>query len=346
MEIEQRLKGFAKLGKFLQKIINSYGEDIESDEVLLPVIQSEQYNNPWFTPDNIIHSLKGITHLLDYEGLEQWINSYKISLKNKNVGVIMAGNIPLVGFHDFLCVVLSGNRCICKLSSKDQNLFTKITDILISIDPDFKETFEIRDSQLTDIDAVVATGSNNTSRYFEYYFGKYPHIIRKNRNSIAILDGNETEEDFQKLSNDIFLYFGLGCRNVSKLMVPEGFNFNTFFEGIEHQSTQMQHHKYMNNHDYYRSVYLLNQVDHLDNGFLIVKKDEGISSPLGVLFYQTYKKKEDISAYIEKNKDQLQCIVSNDNQYSFKTVPLGKSQLPEINDYADNVDTMEFLISL
>jgi len=257
-----------------------------------------------------------------------------------NVGIIMAGNIPLAGFHDFLSVLVSGNRVIAKMSGSDSHLLPFITRILFSFAPGLAGNFGISE-QMKNVDAIIATGSNNTSRYFEYYFSKIPHIFRKNRNSAAVLTGDENEFDFLLLGRDIFTYFGMGCRNVSKLYVPENYNFNNFFESITSYGHVMNHNKYMNNFDYHQALYLLNRQPFLTNNFVIVKEEESLSSPVGVLHYEYYSNEKQLESKLAAVKDELQCVVS-------KKGPVfpGQAQLPAIDDYADGIDTMSFLSAL
>ncbi len=359
MELKQRIESFIQLGRFLK----TYSE-IKSDfgKTLNEIITNDYIQNPWFTEQNIRESLKAIGESLKPEKIDFWINKYP-NIKNqkntKKIGVITAGNIPLVGFHDFITVLISGNIFYGKLSSKDNRLLKFISEYLINLNSDFKKLIYFTEDKLENFDAIIATGSNNTSRYFEYYFGKYPHIIRKNRNSVAVLEGNETKENIESLANDIFSYFGLGCRNVSKLFIPKDYCFDLFFKNIVHFESIYQHNKYANNYDYNKSVYLMNQIQHFDNGFVILKEDQGLSSPIGVLFFQYYDAIEKVNEYLDLNppalsaeqaggrvgKDQIQCIVSK-SEFIKEAIPFGKAQQPELWDYADNVDTMQFLLNL
>ena len=249
-----------------------------------------------------------------------------------------AGNIPFVGFHDFLCMLISGNNYIGKNASDDTLLLPWIAEELIKIEPKFKERISFVE-KLKDMDAVIATGSNNTARYFEYYFSKYPHIIRKNRNAVAVLTGDEPKEELNLLGEDIFRYFGLGCRNVSKLYVPRGYNFNGFFEAMFSYSQVMQHNKYMNNYDYNRAVFLMRQIPFLENNFLIIREDASIPSPISVVHYEFYDEAEKLKENLAEHKEQIQCIVGRDY------IPFGQGQSPALWDYADGVDTMAFLLS-
>jgi len=245
-----------------------------------------------------------------------------------------------------LCVLLSGNKFLGKLSSEDKLLLPFLAKILVDIEPGFAEFIDFTDGQLKGMDAVIATGSNNSARYFEHYFGKYPHIIRKNRNSVAVLNGREKKQELAELGKDVFRYFGLGCRNVSKLFVPRNYNFNDFYEAIFEQKEIVNNNKYANNYDYNKTVYLMsNDPGLLDNNFLLLKQDQRYSSPIGVLFYEFYDQITELNARLEKDKDQIQCIVSNDPQVA-DAIPLGTAQCPGLSDYADGVDTMSFLVGL
>lgn len=354
MTFSQKAEYFDILARFINQFIHNTKDDALYElnnkfyDSFKSVIDTEKIHNAWFTPENVIKSLEGIYKLIRFEELAKIGSHYKISGKEriKKVGLIPAGNIPMVGFHDMLCVLLSGHQCICKFSSKDNRLFQSIIDILFAINFGFREYLTIVEGNLTGFDAVIATGSNNTSRYFDYYFGKVPHIFRKNRNSVAVISGKENITQIKNLADDIFMYFGLGCRNVSKILVPENYNFNFFFENIEHYNHLLKHNKYMNNHDYHRSIYLVNKTEHLDNGFLILKEDTGITSPIGVLYYQTYKENSDIDTYISANTENIQCVVTDDKSYPFKVINTGQSQFPDFMDYADGVDTMNFLLNL
>ena len=347
MDLSQRIESFLKLGEFLREYPDGKTESDQSNQ-LKEIVLNDHIQNPWFTEQNIRESIKAIGESLRPEKIDFWINKYP-NLKNqkniKKIGVITAGNIPLVGFHDFITVLISGNIFYGKLSSKDNRLLKFISEYLIYLNSDFKKLIYFAKDKLENFDAVIATGSNNTSRYFEYYFGKYPHIIRKNRNSVAVLDGNESKEEIEALANDIFSYFGLGCRNVSKLFISKDYCFDSFFENIVHFESIYHHNKYANNYDYNKSVYLMNLIQHFDNGFLILKEDQGLSSPIGVLFFQYYNDIEKINEYLDLNKDQIQCIVSK-SEFIKDAIPFGKAQQPELWDYADNVDTMQFLLNI
>ncbi len=318
------------------------------NEQLLAVINDERHYNAWFTPESVLQAVTAIGKMLNGQDLNTWLNKYPVEKHKpaKRVGLILAGNIPLVGFHDVLCVLASGNHALIKASSQDTRLIKYVLEILIAIDNGFADQFSFVD-RLEKFDAVIATGSNNTSRYFDYYFGKVPNIIRKNRNSVALLTGNETSEQLFALGRDIFDYYGLGCRNVSKLMVPEGYNFNFFFESIEAYQAIINHHKYNNNYDYNKSIYLVNSDKHFDNGFLLLKEDERLASPLAVLYYGYYKDFPTAQTLLEAESDKIQCIVSSAPlKVKTQLVDFGMSQQPALWDYADGVDTMDFLTKL
>ena len=344
MTIDKRINAFCQLGK--RMIAESA---LESSSALNNVIENAHIHNPWFTPANVRNSINAIAEQwLNRPTIEGWLSRYPIDKLNthspKTIGVIMAGNIPLVGFHDFMCVLISGNKFLGKFSSKDGNLMLTITQMLTEIDPEFASYIEITDNQLKGFDAVIATGSDNSSRYFDYYFKNYPTIIRKHRNSIAIITGNETTSDFEQLSNDIFNYFGLGCRNVSKLLVPKEYNFTPMLDNFIKWSNLINHNKYANNYEYNRAIYTMNQVIHLDTGYLLVTPSEAIESPVGVLFYQEYSSLNDAVEYINQNEERVQCIVGNAKTHH-KAIPFGTTQSPKIDDYADGIDTIDFLIS-
>jgi hypothetical protein len=348
MELKKRINAFVKLGDFFRKFSDHKNEDNDHYEKLSRIVLNDHQFNPWFTKENINLAIMAIGNSLKESNIHKWLSQYpelNLEKKSKRIGVVTAGNLPLVGFHDFISVLITGNIFVGKLSLKDDRLLKFIADYLIDTNAEFKNLIFFEENQLTTFDAIIATGSNNTSRYFEYYFGKYPHIIRHNRNSIAVLTGSETHEKISLLADDIFQYFGLGCRNVSKLFIPEGYNFNLLFEHINHYQHLYQHNKYANNHDYNRSVYLMNQTTHLDNGFVLLKEDIQMASPIAVLYYEFYKNIERVNQYIEVNEDQIQCVVSESVQVK-NAIPFGKAQQPELWDYADNVDTLKFLLNL
>ena len=333
----------------LAAIFTKLGDQLSTpDEQLTNIINSEKQYNGWFTAESVLKAVTSIAKMLNTNDLNTWLNSYGFNeeQQGKKIGLILAGNIPLVGFHDVLCVLVSGNHALIKSSSQDSRLIKFVLQMLVVIEPSFAERYSFVE-RLTDFDAVIATGSNNTSRYFEYYFGKVPHIIRKNRNSVAVLTGNETAEQLFELGHDIFDYFGLGCRNVSKLLVPKGYSFNFLYESIEAYQPIIHHNKYNNNYGYNRSIYLVGSEQHLDNNFLILKENKSLASPLAVLFYEYYDDLQSAQSLLNDQAENIQCIVTSATlQVKNQVVGFGMSQQPALWDYADGVDTMAFLVGL
>ena len=344
---EKKIEDFIALGDYMRNFsIQSKSQELFSQtfEKLICTLHQE---NAWFTESNVRKSISEHGNWLRQETLSKWLQPYKINTQNtpKKIGVIMAGNIPLVGFHDFISVIFSGNIFLGKMSSKDNKILQHLAEFLINRNPKYKDLIKFESNQLKDFDAIIATGSNNTSRYFDYYFGKYPNIIRKNRNSVAILTGNETSEQIKELGHDIFDYFGLGCRNVSKIFTPENFDLENFFENLNEFSEIYQHNKYANNYDYNKSIYLMNQIQHFDNGFVLLKEDNSLNSPIGVIHYETYKNLNDVKKNIDLNRDLIQCIIG-DHAISNEEIAFGDAQKPALWDYADNIDTLDFLLNL
>jgi hypothetical protein len=352
MSQNDKKRGFIELGKFLSQF--SEEENIKNPTVLYNdlffedfenLIQLSQSHNGWYTPENVYFSIQSWATVLKEENLDQWLAAYNFKeVKSKNVGLILAGNIPLVGFHDFLSVLISGNNVLVKTSSNDQFLLPFLAKYLIAIEPEFANKITFIEGKLENFDAVIATGSNNTARYFEYYFKDKPSIIRKNRNSVAVLNGEETKEQLIALGEDIFRYFGLGCRNVSKIFVPKGYSFNAFFEAIFEYQNIIHYEKYANNYDYNKAVFLMSNFKLLDNGFLTIKEDNSYASPISSVFYEFYDSIEDLQIRLQTESEQIQCIVSNNLvEYS---IDFGQTQKPNLWDYADNVDTISFLLTI
>lgn len=335
MDIKQRINAFSKLGERLG--------NLKADE-LDTLIDLVSASNTWFRKESVESAISGLIYMLRSSSLSSWVDAYNIIDQNKKIGIIMAGNIPAVGFHDFLCVVTSGNQALVKLSSQDDVMMNFLFSELLKIEPQLKSFIHVVD-RLNDMDAVIATGSDNTSRYFNYYFSKYPHIIRKNRTSCAVIGGEEEKAQFRNLGDDIFQYYGLGCRNVSKLFVPKDYQFDSFYEGIASFNNVIHHHKYNNNYDYNKSIYLVNSEPHFDNGFLLLRKSDQLVSPISVLFYQEYDDHDHLNDLLEGQRDKIQCIVSSSGWWS-GSIEFGQAQEPAVNDYADNIDTMQFLTNL
>ncbi|NLE05030.1 MAG: acyl-CoA reductase [Crenarchaeota archaeon] len=341
MNREERILAFCKLGTLLTNAYNSRESELQA------AIQKASFQNPWFTENNSLQAFRGITHMLAEHKLRSWLQSYSFPEKaHSRIAVIMAGNIPMVGFHDALCVLISGNTLIAKLSSKDTVLLEYVFSKLIEIDERFANHIQICTHTLPEFDAIICTGSNNSSRYFEYYFGKYPHIIRKNRNSVGVICEHDTAETYSKISHDIFSYFGLGCRNVSKLYIPESVDIRTILNSFKPDKSLVEHTKYMNNYEYQKSIYLVGQQEHLDTGYLLVAQSTQLYSPLAVLVYEPYTNILDVQQTLETHKDSIQCIVCSENLfYKENTIP-GTTQVPELYNYADDIDTLSFILNL
>lgn len=351
LQIEKK-NCFIALGKFLSQfsLDNSaknpsvVNNDLFYDD-FLNLIDLSQSHNGWFTPNQVHFAIQSWAEALTEENLNLWLSKYDFStVQPKTVALILAGNIPLVGFHDFLSVVISGHKVLVKTSSNDQKLLPFLAKYLISIHPELENYITFTEGKMEGFDAVIATGSNNTARYFEYYFKDKPSIIRKSRNSVAVLTGNETSEDLANLGEDIFRYFGLGCRNVSKLFVPKGYNFDDFFQAIYEQKDVIYYEKYANNYDYNKAVFLMSNFKLLDNEFLTIKEDSSYASPISSVFYEYYEDVNEIKNRLEIEAEQVQCIVSNG--ITENSIAFGQTQKPNLWDYADNVDTLEFLLGI
>lgn len=344
MKAVERIGVFKQLGYELRMVLDKESPSRQSG-ILEDLCHSAVIHNAWFSEDNVIHRMKEMVAQLDESTMDKWMKRYQLPDKfsDKTIGVIAAGNIPAAGYDDFVQVLLAGHNYMGKLSSDDKIILPVIAQLIADIDTRMSNRISFTEGRLGKIDAVIATGSNNSSRYFEYYFGKYPYVIRKNRNSVAVLDGTETNEELSNLGEDIFRYFGLGCRNVTKLYVPKDYKFDPLYEAIFHWSTRlMQNRKYMNNYEYNRTIYMLNNEKMLDNNFMVVKQDTGTASPPGVLFFQEYDSLEEVKTRLNNDREQIQCVVSK--------LPLenavmpGNAQKPNPWDYADGVDTLDFLL--
>ncbi|UCE94486.1 MAG: acyl-CoA reductase [Flavobacteriaceae bacterium] len=352
MTVEERIEAFAKLGEFLTQfqpdgIVKNEKvslNDMFFDPFKLQVSRASEYNG-WFTKENVLTAFSRWGKILNSSNIEVWTSSYSLNkVKPKKVGVVMAGNIPLVGFHDFLSVLISGHSIMVKQSSADNKFLPLIAKYLEYVAPGFKGKINFTEDKLENIDAVIATGSNNTARYFDYYFGKFPNIIRRNRNSAAVLSGTESELELRSLGEDIFRYFGLGCRSVSKLFVPEGYDFDPLFKALYEYRDVLNYEKYVNNYDYNKAVYLMSDFKLLENGFLMFKEDKSYSSPIATVFYEYYTDDAQLEQKLLEDKEMIQCLVGNSEKSGM--VPFGQTQKPELSDYADGIDTLAFLESL
>ena len=344
---KERIIAFSELGTlFKENIDKKENKKFPEWDLLLEetLIESKSYNT-WFTIDNLKLSLNNWSKSLEENILFDWLSKYNIEDKSKKrIAIIMAGNIPAVGFHDLLCSLLLNFDCLVKLSSDDKLLIPFIVRFLESRNKKLKNKVVFESKKLKNFDGVIATGNNNSHRYFDYYFSKYPNLLRKTRHSIAVLDGNESDKDLSNLSNDIFNYFGLGCRSVSKVFLPKGYDLDLLFNAFFIHKEIINHNKYANNFDYNKAVYLMSNEKFIENGFLILKKETKLGSPIGCLFYEFYDNVEDITKLILNNSDSIQCVASNLN---LKTnIQFGQTQCPNISDYADSNDTIKFLLKI
>ncbi len=349
MNLDQRISAFSVWGNSLHKVLKKMEGELVAlslpEEKFEATINIAKSYNGWFSKESVVLSCKGILQFLSKVELEKFVRPYRNKMKEgvgKTVLIVMAGNIPMVGFHDLFCVLLSGNKALVKLSSDDNKLLPALCEMLIAIDPSFSDKIEFIERPSKNFEVVIATGNDNSTRYFEYYFGKFPHVFRKNRFSIAVLNGQETEEQLKEFSKDIFLYYGLGCRNVSKIFVPKGYQFKTLIETFIVQLPYLENNKYQNNLEYQKAVMLLNKDPFIDAGFFFMKENTSPFSSIAVLHYEQYENSKVIADFITEYQDKIQCVVGNYPQ----ALHFGKAQFPELNDFADGVDTMKFLLSL
>ncbi len=348
--LNTRKATFVTLGKFLSQFSKdgiTKDDTVPHNEPFFDAFKMQLERavefNGWFTKDSVLFAVNSWTEALTETNIEKWLKPYDIAVdKPKTIAVIMAGNIPLVGFHDFLSVLITGHKILIKQSSNDKHLLPILAKYIEAVNPTFKGKITFSEGKLTDFDAVIATGSNNSAKYFDYYFGKHPHIIRQNRNGVAVLTGDETQEELTALGEDVFRYFGLGCRNVAKLYVPENYDFDNLFKALYSYSHLLDNKKYTNNYDYNKAVYLMSLYDLLENGFLMLKEDASYSSPIATLFYEKYNDLELLKTKLALEKDQIQVVVSNGNVPN--SIPFGQTQKPQLWDYADGVDTIAFLL--
>jgi hypothetical protein len=332
------LKTLVKLGQELSAP--------ENHSILGPAISKAEAENRWFTREFILKNLNYWHRHLTKEKLETWLSAYSLPANHpQTVGIVMAGNIPLVGMHDLICVLLAGHKAFVKVSSKDKVLPNAIRDVLIHINPSLQEKITISDERFSNVDAVMATGSNNTARYFDYYFRSTPHIIRKNRNGIAVLTGQETDQDLQHLAHDVFDYFGMGCRNVSKLYLPASMDETRILDHMEAYSYFRNHNKYMNNYVYHKAIMLMDQQHFLDNDFLLLREHTDIASPVAVLHFERYDTVAGLKEHLKNEKNNIQCVASGNVDWPGQ-VNFGQTQNPDLHTYADGIDSMRFLLNL
>jgi hypothetical protein len=324
-------------------LLSRLGSYMLSDDVHWEHAKRKAFlQNGWFIPEFIELATKNIAKkFLVEDDLNEWTAGYQVQKARsepRNIGIVMAGNIPLVGFHDLLSVFISGHKATIKLSSKDEVLIRQIVDVLKTWDPRVNDLVQFSE-MLKNCDAYIATGSNNTSRYFEYYFGRYPHIIRRNKTSVAVITGKETKTELEQLANDVYEFFGLGCRNVTKLYVPPGYDFEPLLSAFKKYNYLADHNKYKNNYDYNLTLYILNNKFYMTNGSILLIEDSSIFSPISQLNYEYCASRDELLSSLYRNQD-IQGIVEKNH------IPFGHAQSPGLFDYADRVDTMEFLQSL
>ena len=347
MDFKQRKLALIDLGHFLERFFDNDPQDARESQkfhALNELVKRAKQNNPWFTEDFVAKAMYGWKVALAEEKVEQWLADYEFpDHPSLTLGIVSAGNIPLVGLHDVICGFIAGQNLLVKQSSKDQNLLPVFAQLLLQNDKN--QHIEFTNDRLDNFDAVIATGSNNTSRYFEYYFRSYPSIIRHNRNSVAVLSGDESEEELARLADDIMSYFGLGCRNVSKLYVPEDFDFDPLFKALLKYQNLINHHQYASNYEYNKAVYLMSNFKLLENGLVLLKEDENLSSPIACLNYERYASQQELEQKLNSQKDNIQCIVGNSATTILANVNFGETQTPELWDYADNINTLNFIDS-
>ncbi len=346
LSLKTHIDSFSELGNILDDLtsrdLNHLNLNKKWQSRFSDIMEVITAKNQWFTPTHVRNMIRSVANSLNRTKLEKWIGDYpdlEQTNGEKKIGVIVAGNIPLVGFHDFIAVLISNNIFFGNLSRREGGLLEFISEILINIEPEYNNQFHFLTKNLENIDALIATGSDNTARYFNYNFKGLPALIRKNRNGIAVLDGSETSIQLKELGKDIFSYFGLGCRNVSKIYIPESYDLEPLILALADYKSHLNHQGYRNNYKYQLAIAKMGNASFTDSGFLIFKNNTGLSSPIGTIFYQEYPKNA-IHNIISFHKDQIQCIVGNGY------IPFGMAQEPEPWEYADGIDTIKFLTKL
>lgn len=344
MTLKERIDVLVELGDYLR--------NWDNEPEAQAIAQRAWVENKWFTTDNIAKAVQAIANsMLNKELLENWAAQYTIPDQlhpERTVGIVMAGNIPLVGFHDWLCVFISGQRAKIKLSEKDKHLLPFLVNKMGEWSHESREytIFCAENEPLRQFDAVIATGSNNTARYFEEYFAKYPHIIRRNRNAVAVFDGTEDFDDFYALGQDVFSYFGLGCRNVSKVYAPRNYAFDLMLEALHEYRELANHDKYRNNFDYNTTLLLLNSQPYLNNGCVLIKEDKALTSRIASIHYEFYDDEAQLAQELTQRSEEIQCIVGKMQLPGLTILPFGQSQSPTLSDYPDGVDVMAWLTTL
>lgn len=341
---KRTIAGFSQLGELFRTVTTNSNFSVDKEAGKFKELIAEALvKNPWFTHEFVQQAVSQWGELLTPDRLKAWLNQYNIEERpQKKVALILAGNIPMVGFHDLLAVLCTGNMALVKYSSKDDVLMRRIVQYLWNLDTHFKDNIIEVQGPLQQFDAVIATGSNNTSRYFEYYFRNVPHIIRKNRTAVAVLSGDESPEELTALGKDVLQYFGLGCRNVSKIFLPDTMEIDDVIKHWEEFSYLIDHHKYANNYHYQKSVLIMNGEKHSDFGFILAKEDENLFAPLATIFFEKYTELSEVESKLKNLEEDIQCVIGP--AHLKNSIPFGTAQCPELTDYADRVDTVEFLL--
>lgn len=339
---QHSITAFTALGQLFRDYISGDYSENKWLKDLDNALVNASNQNKWFTKENLDFCINTWGNTLTKVNLNTWLSAYPEAQKHEQrLGLVLAGNIPLVGLHDILCGLACGYSIEIKYSSNDDILLPFVVNFLMEKQPEWQGKIHFTKGKLEKFDRVIATGSNNTARYFEYYFKDVSHIIRKTRNGLAVLNGEETEAELSALCTDILQYFGLGCRSISHLMVPEGYDFNALFLALYEHRDIIHHNAYANNYDYNKAVYLMQEEDLLDNGFMMLKKDSGLNSPIACVHYSVYSNSEEVQKTLEEAQDNIQCVVSN---FLENSLAFGQTQHPKLSDYADHIDTMEFLL--
>ena len=351
VDLRERISALARLGKVFRhigRVENDAPEFSRQGKNLIATLDAVQEGNPWFDRENVLFAFRALGSVITRPSLETWTGRYP-ELRDPRpplrIGVIIAGNIPLVGFHDFLSVLISGNRFYGKTSSRDGGLHETAARILLELEPRFSEQISLTRDKLPPIDAVIATGSDNTARHFSWLYKDLPALIRKNMNGLAILDGTESRDDLEGLAEDVFRYYGLGCRSVSKIFIPEDYDFTILKKAFVRFAHLNNHPSWLNNLTYRRTLLSMQKKFLIDFGHLLLTEEISLSSPIAMLYYQTYRDIETIKAYLETYEKNIQCVVANPACWQV-AIPFGQAQFPGLSDYADRADTIRFLLSL
>lgn len=344
--LQKRISALVALGEYMGEAIQAINDSTQTESKLTIACNRLKSINGFYDTVSISNALQQWHEILTEERLTNWLHLYPTLTQTlpQRVALIMAANIPLVGFHDFISILLCGHKVMIRKTKIDEILYPPIIDVLIKNNSEFEDKIEMVEGKLSGFDAIIATGSNNTNRYFQEYFGAYPNILRHNRHSVAILDGNETEADLKGLTDDMMLYYGMGCRSISKVYVPVGYDLDKIFEATAlHYPDLMHNAKYADNYAYYRAYYLLHQEQFLENGSVMLMESEHEQSPISVIYYEYYKTKKQVVDKLKHMADDLQCIVCREPLSGLPTIPTGQAQAPTLTDYADGKDTLSFL---